>query len=363
MLNYLIEFFKSFSIWNYLISLLDILIITIILYFIISALQKTRVWQLIQGLVIFFIVVLIASRISSMLGLIALNYVLRGILSIGGMLPVMIVVLFQPEIRKFMGTLGRRKIFGNSFEFFTGSEVNPIKIIDEIVKAIKYAMERFIHAIVTMPISKESINMAGYNYPGHTEILADLTKAKDVRMMLLAKNLRVVHVTTHISLKKAIELIKKDRIIRTIEITNSYLKDYFDIMKPKIAIAGLNPHASENGLFGDEEEKEIIPAIKEANEKGINALGPFPSDSVFYRAYNNEFDAVIAMYHDQGHIPIKMIGFMEGVNITLGLPIIRVSPDHGTVWGKAGKGTANENATLNAMKIAIKIAMKKMNKI
>ncbi|MEM2929092.1 MAG: 4-hydroxythreonine-4-phosphate dehydrogenase PdxA [Nitrososphaerota archaeon] len=231
---------------------------------------------------------------------------------------------------------------------------------ESIIKAVEYAIGKFIHAIVTMPISKESLNMAGYDYPGHTEILADLTKTKDVRMMLIAKNLRVVHVTTHVSLKKAIELIKKDRVVKTIEIANSYLENYFDIIKPKIAIAGLNPHASESGLFGDEEEKEIIPAIKEANKKGINASGPFPPDSVFYRAYNNEFDAVIAMYHDQGHIPIKMIGFMEGVNITLGLPIIRVSPDHGTVWGKAGKGTADESATLNAVKIAIKIALKKI---
>ena len=234
---------------------------------------------------------------------------------------------------------------------------------ESIVKAVEYVIGKFIHAIVTMPISKESLNMAGYNYPGHTEILADLTKTKDVRMMLIAKNLKVVHVTTHISLKKAIELIKKDRILKTIEIANSYLKNYFDIIKPKIAIAGLNPHASESGLFGDEEEKEIIPAIKEANEKGINALGPFPSDSIFYRTYNNEFDVVIAMYHDQGHIPIKMIGFMEGVNITLGLPFIRASPDHGTVWGKAGKGTANENATLNAIKIATKLAIKKIKAI
>ncbi|MBC7194248.1 MAG: TIGR00159 family protein [Caldisericia bacterium] len=150
MINYFLDFFKSFNIWNYLVSLLDILIITIILYFIISALQKTRVWQLIQGLVIFFIFVLIASRIASMLGLVALNYVLRGILSIGGMLPVMIVVLFQPEIRKFMGSLGRRKIFGESFEFFTGSEVNPIKIIDEIVKSVKYLSLNKIGALIVI---------------------------------------------------------------------------------------------------------------------------------------------------------------------------------------------------------------------
>ncbi|MDI6860627.1 MAG: diadenylate cyclase CdaA [Caldisericia bacterium] len=153
----MIEFFKGFSIWNYLVSLFDILIITIILYFIISALQKTRVWQLIQGLVIFFVFVLIASRISSMLGLIALNYVLRGILSIGSMLPIIIIVLFQPEIRKFMGSLGRRKIFGESFDFFTGTEVNPIKIIDEIVKSIKYLSLNKIGALIVIK-RKDNLN-------------------------------------------------------------------------------------------------------------------------------------------------------------------------------------------------------------
>jgi len=228
---------------------------------------------------------------------------------------------------------------------------------ESIVVATEYAKNLKVDAIVTAPISKESINMAGYNFPGHTELLAYLTNAKDVRMMLIAKHLRVVHVTTHVSLRRAIELIKKDRILRTIEITDRYLRDYFGVENPKIAVAGLNPHAGEDGLFGDEEIKEIKPAINEAREKGINASGPYPADSVFYRAYyNRDFDCIIAMYHDQGHIPIKMVGFMEGVNITLGLPIIRTSPDHGTVWGKAGKGTADETSMLNAIKIAVEIS-------
>ncbi len=232
-----------------------------------------------------------------------------------------------------------------------------------IVKAVEFAMKGLIDAVVTMPISKESLNMAGYKYPGHTELLAELTGTKDVRMMLVAKHLRVVHVTTHVALRKVPDLITKERVLKTIELTHEYLREYFNISDPKIAIAGLNPHAGESGLFGDEEIREITPAIEDAKRKGINALGPFPPDTVFYRAYyNREFDAVIAMYHDQGHIPLKMIGFMEGVNITLGLPIIRTSPDHGTVWGKAGKGTADETASLEAIKLAVQLAYNKIRK-
>lgn len=224
-----------------------------------------------------------------------------------------------------------------------------------IVNAVKIILKGKAHALVTAPISKESLYLAGYSYPGHTELLADLAGVKTVKMMLIAKHLKVSHVTTHVSLKKAIdELIKKDNIYLTIKLTHEALVKLFGIEKPRIAVAGLNPHASEGGLFGDEEEKEIIPAIELAVKNSIDAEGPYPPDSVFYRAYyNKEFDAVIAMYHDQGHIPVKMVGFMEGVNMTLGLPFIRTSPDHGTVWGKAGKGTADETATLEAIRLAV----------
>lgn len=232
-----------------------------------------------------------------------------------------------------------------------------------IVKAVDLALKGLIDAIVTMPISKESLNMAGYNYPGHTELLAELTGSKDVRMMLVAKHLRVAHVTTHVPLRTVPDLVKKERILRTIELTYHFLKNYCGILEPKIAVAGLNPHAGESGLFGEEEIKEIAPAINEAKEIGINASGPYPPDTIFYRAYyNKEFDAVVAMYHDQGHIALKMVGFMEGVNVTLGLPIIRVSPDHGTVWGKAGKGTADETASYEAIKLAIELVKNKLVK-
>jgi len=231
---------------------------------------------------------------------------------------------------------------------------------EAVVRAVELALDGRVHAIVTAPISKESLNLAGYHYPGHTELLAELTRAKDVKMMLVAGDLRVVHVTTHVSLRKAIDMIKRDRVLKTIRLVNSALIEYFDIPRPRIAVAGLNPHAGESGLFGDEEIKEIKPAIEAASAEGINASGPYPPDSIFYRAYHDKtFDAVVAMYHDQGHIAVKMIGFMHGINLTLGLPIIRTSPDHGTVWDKAGKGIADESATLEAIKLAIKLAKRK----
>lgn len=229
-----------------------------------------------------------------------------------------------------------------------------------IVRAVDYALSGEINALVTAPISKESLKLAGYNYPGHTELLAHLTGARDVRMMLIAGEFRVVHVCTHVSLRKSIELVEKERIVRTAALTHESLVDLFGIQRPAIAMSGLNPHAGESGLFGDEETKQIAPAVKELRGRGMNVTGPYPPDSVFYRAYHNkQFDAVIAMYHDQGHIAMKMVGFMEGVNLSLGLPIIRASPDHGTVWGKAGKGTADERSLSEAIKMAVALASRR----
>jgi 4-hydroxythreonine-4-phosphate dehydrogenase len=229
-----------------------------------------------------------------------------------------------------------------------------------IVRAVDYALQGTVHAIVTAPISKESLNIAGYNYPGHTELLAKLTGVQEVNMMLVSEHMRVVHVTTHLSMREALQIIKKDRIVRTLKLTNESLKRWFGFTQPRIGVAGLNPHAGESGLFGNEEIKEISPAIAEMRRQGMDVSGPHPPDTIFYRAYKNkEFDAVVAMYHDQGHIAVKMVGLMKGVNVTLGLPIIRVSPDHGTVWGKAGKGTADENATVEAIRLAIKMSQEK----
>ena len=232
-----------------------------------------------------------------------------------------------------------------------------------IKKAIELAMAKDVDATVTNAINKEAINKAGHNYSGHTEIYADHTKSNKYTMMLCHKDLRVVHVSTHVSLREACDLAKKERILEVIEIANKACID-MGISKPKIGVAGLNPHSGEGGMFGTEELEEIIPAIKEAREKGIEVEGPVPPDTIFSKANGGWYDIVVAMYHDQGHIPLKVIGFVydkdgqrwlsvEGVNITLGLPIIRTSVDHGTAFDQAGKGSASEHSLVNAIEYAI----------
>lgn len=206
-------------------------------------------------------------------------------------------------------------------------------------------------AIVTSAINKEALNKAGYHYNGHTQLLAELCAVTDVAMMLVTSNLRVSHVSTHVSLREAIEWVRPPRILTVLRLTNEAVKQ-MGIIKPKIAVAGLNPHSGEGGLFGDEESKYIAPAIEEAKAQGIQVIGPLPPDSVFLRTYEGQFDAAIAMYHDQGHIAVKMLGITRGVNVTLGLPIIRTSVDHGTNFGKAGKGTADPTSLIEAIKLA-----------
>ena len=206
-------------------------------------------------------------------------------------------------------------------------------------------------AIVTSAINKEALNKAGYHYDGHTQLLAELCGVVDVAMMLVTDNLRVSHVSTHVSLREAIERARPPRILTVLRLTNEAVKQ-MGVAEPKIAVAGLNPHSSEGGLFGDEETKHIAPAIEEARGQGIRVIGPLPPDSVFLRTYEGQFDAAIAMYHDQGHIAVKMLGITHGVNVTLGLPIIRTSVEHGTNFGKAGKGTADPTSLIEAIKLA-----------
>ena len=220
-----------------------------------------------------------------------------------------------------------------------------IKLATELVLAGKC------DAIVTSAINKEALNEAGYHYDGHTQLLAELCGAPDVAMMLVSGQLRITHVTTHVSLRQAIEQIRPERILTVLRLTKEALRQ-MGIDEPRIAMAGLNPHAGESGLFGDEELKYITPAIEAARCQGMDIVGPFPPDSVFLRTSEGQFDAAIAMYHDQGHIAIKMLGITQGVNVTLGLPIIRTSVDHGTVFGKAGKGTADPTSLIQAIKLA-----------
>lgn len=232
--------------------------------------------------------------------------------------------------------------------------------------AIKLAMDGRIDATVTNALNKEALNLAGHHYSGHTEIYADFTGTKKYTMLLAHKNLRVVHVSTHVSLREACDLVKKDRILEVIRIADQACKD-MGIATPRIGVAGLNPHCGENGLFGREEIEEIGPAIETAKSEGIGAEGPVPADTVFSKARGGWYDVVVAMYHDQGHIPLKVVGFVynqrerkwdavEGVNITLGLPIIRTSVDHGTAFDQAGRGVANELSLVNAIDYAVNFA-------
>jgi 4-hydroxythreonine-4-phosphate dehydrogenase len=223
-----------------------------------------------------------------------------------------------------------------------------------------------IDGTVTNALNKEAINLAGHHYSGHTEIYAEFTRTKKYTMMLAHENLKVVHVSTHVSLREACDRVKKQRVLEVIEIANNACKD-LGIKEPKIGVAGLNPHSGENGLFGREEIDEIIPAIEAAKSKGINAEGPVPPDTIFSKARGGWYDIVVAMYHDQGHIPLKVVGFVynqkegkwdavAGVNITLGLPIVRVSVDHGTAFDQAGKGVANELSLINSIENAVWLA-------
>lgn len=235
-----------------------------------------------------------------------------------------------------------------------------------VEQTIRMAMDGKVDATVTNALNKEAINLAGHHYSGHTEIYADYTGTKKYTMMLAHENLRVVHVSTHVSLREACDRVKKDRVLEVIRIADQALKG-LGIANPKVGVAGLNPHGGENGLFGREEIEEILPAVQAAKEEGILAEGPVPPDTVFSKAKGGWYDIVVAMYHDQGHIPLKLAGFVynqsagkwdavAGVNITLGLPIIRTSVDHGTAFDQAGKGTANELSLVNAIDYAVKLA-------
>ncbi|MCZ4093866.1 4-hydroxythreonine-4-phosphate dehydrogenase PdxA [Sinorhizobium psoraleae] len=212
--------------------------------------------------------------------------------------------------------------------------------------AVKAAMAGKIGCIVTAPINKEALNSAGHHYDGHTGMLTALTGAKSAFMLLASERLKVIHVSTHVSLKDAIGRAKPERILATIRAGNEHLKRIC-YEKPRIAVAGINPHCGENGLFGTEDDEHIAPAVVEARAEGIDVQGPISADTVFHRAYQGGFDLVIAQYHDQGHIPIKLVAFDTAVNVSVGLPIDRTSVDHGTAFDIAGTGKAN-HVNMNA---------------
>ena len=257
---------------------------------------------------------------------------------------------------------------GKPFACGRGSAVCGGAAYCYVAQAIRLAMEHSVDATVTNPLNKEALNLAGYHYSGHTEIYAELTGTKRYCMLLMDGDMMISHVSTHVSLMEACRRVQKGRILEVVSLTAEAVKKLTGRSKPRIAVAGLNPHCGENGLFGTEEAEQIQPAITEAIASGYDVEGPVPPDTLFSKLRGGWYDAAVAMYHDQGHIPLKVIGFtynpkekkwdsVSGVNITLGLPIIRTSVDHGTAFDQAGTGQADETSLINAIEAAVKLSV------
>jgi 4-hydroxythreonine-4-phosphate dehydrogenase len=225
---------------------------------------------------------------------------------------------------------------------------------EAIRTATELALARRLDAIVTSAINKAALNAASH-YDGHTGLLAHLCGTPGATMMLVADRLRVSHVSTHVSLREAIERVRPERILKVLRLTHDAVRR-LGVEKPRLAVAGLNPHAGENGLFGDDEERYIAPAIAQARAAGLDAHGPFAGDTIFFRTLQGEFDAAVAMYHDQGHVAAKMLGIWRGVNVTLGLPIVRTSVEHGTDFANAGTGRGDPRSLIAAIKLAAALA-------
>ncbi|MDI6854607.1 MAG: 4-hydroxythreonine-4-phosphate dehydrogenase PdxA [Deltaproteobacteria bacterium] len=239
------------------------------------------------------------------------------------------------------------------------TEAGGAAMVLYVLTAIDLAMRGQVAGMVTGPISKTSLKMSGLAYPGHTELLKDRTGAENVAMMLAGGNFRVVLATIHVALKDVPQRLSQECLVRLFALTCRVLQEDFGISKPRLGVAALNPHASEGGLFGSEEMEVIIPAVLQAHGEGLAVSGPFPADTLFWRHSQGEFDAVCAMYHDQGLIPLKLLHFMDAVNVTLGLPIIRTSVDHGTAYDLAGTGQANPGSLKAAISMAAAMAARR----
>lgn len=224
-----------------------------------------------------------------------------------------------------------------------------------IQTAVRLAQAGCVQGIVTAPINKHAIHLAGHTYPGHTEMLADLTKAKESGMMIVGGPLKILFATTHLALRDVPNVLTSTTVLRAIRLAHQGLTGLFHIQEPRIGVAGLNPHAGENGLFGDEEGRIIQPAIRQAKKQGIACTGPHPADTLFGKAVRGSFDGIVALYHDQGLIPLKTVAFGHCVNITVGLPIIRTSVDHGTAYDIAGQGMADPMSLVEAIEMAAKL--------
>lgn len=228
--------------------------------------------------------------------------------------------------------------------------------LEAITRAAEMALRGEIDGIATAPINKEGMKAIGFSFPGHTEFLADLAKTERFAMMMVGGGLRIALTTIHLSLREAIEQLRKETLLETIRLTNTAMKNDFGISAPRIAVTALNPHAGERGIFGDEEKREVLPAVETARQEGIDALGPYPADTLFYQLKIGLFDAAVSLFHDQALIPIKLLAFGNAVNVTIGLPFVRTSVDHGTAYDIAGKGIADAGSLGEALRLAAEMA-------
>ena len=244
-------------------------------------------------------------------------------------------------------------------EDITVGQISPAcgkAAMEWVTRAGELALAGIVDGIATAPLNKEAASLAGYQSIGHMELLQELSGAKTVATMLLAKNLRVVHLTTHRSLRVACDYVKKDRILSFLQLTHDSFVQW-GFSGPLIGVAALNPHGSDGGLLGHEEAEEIAPAVAAAQGRGINAVGPVPADAIFHQAIQGRYDVVLAMFHDQGHIPVKVYGFEESITANLGLPFVRTSVDHGTAFDIAGKGVAHHISMLEAIRLAVALSL------
>ena len=260
----------------------------------------------------------------------------------------------------FLNVLDMRIIDKNEITIGQVSRKGGLASLKYIEKATELALDGLISSMVTLPIHKEAVRLIRSDFRGHTDFIAGLCGVKKYTMMLVADSLIVTHISMHVSMKEALERIKSRHILDVIRLTNQTVGKLQS--QTRLAVAGLNPHAGEHGAFGDEEIREIEPAVKLARAEGIEVEGPIPPDTVFYQAVNGKYDAVVCMYHDQGHIPLKLLAFDTAVNVTLGLPIIRTSVDHGTAFDIAYKGSASIHSFVNALNLADRLVRSNINK-
>jgi len=317
----------------------------------VKALQQTHLYEICRPLMVGD-----ASVIEQIIGLLGLNYTVNSVTQVS-------------EAKFLQGCIDVIDLKITDIDAMKFGEIDAVSgeaSFQSVVKAIELALAKEVDGTVTGPINKKSINEAGHHFAGHTEIYAHYTNTKKYAMLLVEDHINVIHVSTHVSLRQACDLVKKDRIIQVIELIVDGLKR-LGKANVKIGVAGLNPHSGENGLFGTEDMEEIVPAIAAAKAMGYDVEGPIPPDTLFAKAAMGAYGGVVAMYHDQGHIPFKLAGFkwnaekqqmdsVKGVNITLGLPIIRTSVDHGTAFEIAGKGIASADAMIFAIESAVQLS-------